>query len=333
MSANSGPNTPAHSALKPTLSHPVTSLSGQTNPPEDPRGSSLGRNVPPPSDMSGYRLQHRPPSQVTEEMSDTDTDSGDNTASKVASPPALLPPPPANQRLSPWKEFGKTRGHARSASHGGGIFTRTNSNRERQREESGTLPPTSTSDLSAADNFKRPLPSALKRPGHRRVFSECTKINPEDTAIPGHMKGHTKAVSKTDFILPHDHVDRERRSSLMTASKGAGLQGNGRGGHRRGHSRGDSLGQFFRGHSRQASRTDSIYTLRQTTPNVMNKIRFWQKGSDPPQVERKCRKVVPRHLVPSDSRVRTAAFLGLSQLTFSFSGSRSAKQPVPEQSH
>ena len=65
MSANSGPNTPAHTALKPTLSHPVTSLSAQANPPEDPRGSSLGRNVPPPSDMSGYRLQHRPPSQVT----------------------------------------------------------------------------------------------------------------------------------------------------------------------------------------------------------------------------------------------------------------------------
>ena len=298
MSGNSGPQTPGHSPLKATLSHPISSVTCQA--PEDPRGSSLGRNVSPPTDLSGYRLQHRPPSQVTEEISDTDSDNGENSPSKGVSPPALLPPPPANQRLSPWKEFGKTRGHARSASHGGGIFTRTNSNRERNREDSGPLSPT-----SGSDNFKRPLPSALKRPGHRRVFSECTKINPEDTAIPGHMKGHTKAVSKTDFILPHDHVDRERRSSLMAASKAASLQGNGRGGHRRGHSRGDSLGQFFRGHSRQASRTDSIYTLRQTTPNVMNKIRFWQRSSDPPQVERKCRKVVPRHLVPSDSKVRT----------------------------
>ena len=34
--------------------------------------------------------------------------------------------------------------------------------------------------------------------------------------ISGHMKGHVKSASKTDFILPHDHVDREkeRRSSV-----------------------------------------------------------------------------------------------------------------------
>ena len=51
-------------------------------------------------------------------------------------------------------------------------------------------------------------------------------------------------------------------------------------------------------------RTDSIYTLRQTTPNVMNKIRFWQKAEDAPPVERKCRKVVPNHLVPADTKVR-----------------------------
>lgn len=289
MSGSPPPYKKGHPALKATTSHPISSVTSQA--PEETRGSSLGRNVAPPTESSGYRQLHRPPSQVTEEASDSE-----QAEQQSPPPPSLLPPPPANPRLSPWKELGKTRGHARSASHGGVNFTRTNSNRERHREESGTLPPSS-------DNFKRPLPSALKRPGHRRVFSECTKINPEETAIPGHMKGHTKAVSKTDFILPHDHVDRERRSSLLSVNKPGGVQGNGRGGHRRGHSRGDSLGQFFRGHSRQASRTDSIYTLRQTTPNVMNKIRFWQKASDPPQAERKCRTIVPRHLVPSDSRV------------------------------
>ena len=75
----------------------------------------------------------------------------------------------------------------------------------------------------------------------------------------------------------------------------------------RGHSRGDSIGQYFRenfrGHSRQASRTESIYTIRQTATNNKRRIKFWQKTDDSPPVEREHRKVVPNHLVPSDTKV------------------------------
>ena len=109
--------------------------------------------------------------------------------------------------------------------------------------------------------------------------------------------GHKRTTSKTDFILPPDHEERERkRNSIQRPTDGGpggasgpaiitsgatGTSGNrshqGSGFHRR-H---DSLAFSFRGHSRQASRTDSIYTLRaSTTSSWTCKDRlcsFWSK--------------------------------------------------------
>ncbi len=68
-------------------------------------------------------------------------------------------------------------------------------------------------------------------------------------------------------------------------------------------SRSDSLAFSFRGHSRQASRTDSIYTLRQSGPNTKRKVfslfgRKKKEGEE--EGEPKHRIIVPNHLVPSD---------------------------------
>ena len=167
-------------------------------------------------------------------------------------------------------------------------------------------------------------PSALKKSalkGHRRVFSHGQiqfakdpvaagssggldpggdMIHPESAG--GH-KGHKRTSSKTDFILPPGHEERERKRSIAT---GSGVQRSGShrsasaGAHRRQASRSDSLGFSFRGHSRQASRTDSIYTLRQTTTNYKRKIfHFGRKKVD--TEESKHRTVVPNHIVPSDT--------------------------------
>ena len=316
---------PLHPTLQATTSHPITSNNPSLVASDEARGASLGRNVQPPtSSASKYHLpalegRPRPPSLLSEEPSDYDTDTesraGVERSSSVKLHPGggLIPPPPPNPRLSPWKEMTKTKGHARSVSHGGVTFTRTGSNRERQAREAeqqgpGTLPGQGAQGGPGGQQltdgqFKMPLASALKRPGHRRVFSESLQINADQTVIPGHMKSQTKAASKTDFILPAEHVDRERRSSVGVAGSGRGS------GHKRGHSRGDSIGQYFRdnfrGHSRQASRTDSIYTLRQNKPNVRDKFRFWQKTEDAPPMERKCRKVVPNHRVPTDTKVNS----------------------------
>jgi len=317
------PKGKVHPPLTATSSSPISPQQSALPHPEDPRGSSLGRNVAPPISFPSPSIRRplgsfsggRPPSNVSEEHSEvgSDTDTGDAGVSPTeqrhlmgalgpVSPP--IPSIATSSRLSPWKEITKSKGHARSMSHGGVTFTRTGSNRERHITDGpmpgGPLP-------AAPETTRPPLQSALKKPGHRRVFSHG-QINPELTAIPGHMKGQAKACSKTDFILPPDHVERERKSSTMSvhrtgSSKGNSLPGQGRpGSHKRGHSRGDSLGQFFRGHSRQASRTDSIYTLRQTTTNYKNKIFWWQTKADQPAVERKHRVVVPNHLVPTNPK-------------------------------
>jgi hypothetical protein len=59
-----------------------------------------------------------------------------------------------------------------------------------------------------------PLPSALKKPGHRRVFSHGQIGSPEQVVAGagGHMtRGHARSGSKTDFILPPGHEVRERK--------------------------------------------------------------------------------------------------------------------------
>lgn len=193
------------------------------------------------------------------------------------------------------------RGHQRSVSHGGQHLAHL------IRPQEDVLPPMP--------------PPALKKPalkGHRRVFShgqipfskdgtlglEAADMTSETT--DSYQKGHKRSGSKTDFILPPGHEERERKRSVA----GGGLQRSGsrlgsagpRGpsaGHRRQASRSDSLGISFRGHSRQASRTDSIYTLRQTTTNYKRKIfSFGRKKVD---AETKHRTVVPNHIVPSDT--------------------------------
>ena len=64
-------------------------------------------------------------------------------------------------------------------------------------------------------------------------------------------------------------------------------------------SRSDSLAFSFRGHSRQASRTDSIYTLRQSGPNTKRTI-FCFKRKKKDDGEPKHRTIVPNHIIPSD---------------------------------
>ena len=136
------------------------------------------------------------------------------------------------------------------------------------------------------------------------------------------MASSLRAGSKTDFILPPGHEERQQERQLQAksslsinrSSKGGSLPGHANSqyrsnSHKRLHSRSDSLGQnvanFLRGHSRQASRTDSIYTLRQNPTNYKQKIFWWQgAGAKEPEVgaERSHRLVVPNHLVPSNPK-------------------------------
>ena len=70
------------------------------------------------------------------------------------------------------------------------------------------------------------------------------------------------------------------------------------------HRRHDSLAFSFRGHSRQASRSDSIYTLRHPkgTWTLKDKLcSFWTRWKNEDlHKERQVRTIVPNHTIPSD---------------------------------
>lgn len=124
--------------------------------------------------------------------------------------------------------------------------------------------------------------------------------------------GHKRTASKTDFILPPDHEERERKRHSLQRQDSA-----------RSHRRHDSLAFSFRGHSRQASRTDSIYTLRASSGYNSTSCKdrlcfpFWNrcKGNKNSSTDAataagqffaasiyadRLRNIVPNHTIPSD---------------------------------
>lgn len=116
----------------------------------------------------------------------------------------------------------------------------------------------------------RPLRSAMK--GHQRALSQG-QIS-DDIAPPAQRSGHSRVGSKTDFILPPSHKEElQNRDLMMTTSASSA-----------------------RGHSRQASRSESIYTLRRSEmPSFWKRYiaRRTSKFDD-----RGYRIVVPNHTVP-----------------------------------
>lgn len=158
------------------------------------------------------------------------------------------------------------KGHSRSASHGGVAGPRTG------------LPtvdfgPISKPPQCPPSTVITPLPSAMKK-GHTRAASHGQIV--EDSSNP--VKGHNRVLSRTEFTLPPGHVERERPATGPAAWEG---------GHKKGH-------------SRQASRTESIYTLRSHRGSTKrNKLFFWK--TKPVTEAPKTRTIVPNHCVPPDT--------------------------------
>ncbi|CAD7086518.1 unnamed protein product [Hermetia illucens] len=114
----------------------------------------------------------------------------------------------------------------------------------------------------------RPLKSAIK--GHQRAFSQGQIT---DAVAPPQRSGHSRVGSKTDFILPPGHKESVENREFGPSVTSAG-----------------------RGHSRQASRSESIYTLRRTEIPPWWR-RFLCCRNDKFE-ERGYRIVVPNHTVP-----------------------------------
>ena len=130
--------------------------------------------------------------------------------------------------------------------------------------------------------FSFQLIIGILRQGHTRALSQgqipSQQVNP---------KGHSRTGSKTDFLLPPGHQERE-------GGVGHGAK------HHRQASRTVSADIFTKGHSRQASRTESIYTIRQTRVPWMDRILFWRQPKAP-ELPR-MRTIVPNHAVLPGTR-------------------------------
>ncbi|XP_036212625.1 phospholipid-transporting ATPase VD isoform X1 [Bactrocera oleae] len=117
----------------------------------------------------------------------------------------------------------------------------------------------------------RPIKSAMK--GHQRAFSQGQITDSPGTTDAS--RGHSRVGSKTDFILPPGHKEETETRDFgpsVTSSSGG------------------------RGHSRQASRSESIYTLRRSeTPPWWKRILVCHSEK---LDERSYRIVIPNHTVP-----------------------------------
>jgi len=157
--------------------------------------------------------------------------------------------------------------------------------------------------------------------GRNHLLSNPAKKCHHAVVDPGTKERHQKRISFCHQITTkgkkkRSSLQREPQASQQTRQR----QGSGK------HRRHDSLAFSFRGHSRQASRTDSIYTLRAsvghtTTNNWHFKDRlgyFWSKctrrkdddpcaqpgdnigTSTPAHGLDRVRNIVPNHTIPSD---------------------------------
>lgn len=123
----------------------------------------------------------------------------------------------------------------------------------------------------------RPLKSALK--GHQRALSQGQIPDVAVVPQPPPRSGHNRMGSKTDFILPPGHKDTLDPRDIGSAQSGS-----------------------VRGHSRQASRSESIYTLRRTS--VAPKWKRLLCCRSVIHEERGYRLVVPNHTVPAKTPKR-----------------------------
>lgn len=127
----------------------------------------------------------------------------------------------------------------------------------------------SVATQTAIGSAGRPLKSAMK--GHQRALSQG-QISDEVLPTPP-RSGHSRVGSKTDFILPPGHKEEPVNRDVGTSAASQ------------------------RGHSRQASRSESIYTLRRTEMPS-----WWKRhmlGRRPSKFDdRSYRIVVPNHTVP-----------------------------------
>lgn len=135
----------------------------------------------------------------------------------------------------------------------------------------GGTPMLSSSVAAAAAAAPRPpLKSAMR--GHQRAFSHG-QIGEGRGPAPA-APGHSRQPSRAEFILPPGHRDPPPPSAAIRHPS-------------------------IKAHSRQGSRTESIYTLRRDSEvGALQRAVFWLTRRQQPEVDNRNLVVIPNHLVP-----------------------------------
>lgn len=92
---------------------------------------------------------------------------------------------------------------------------------------------------------------------HQRTFSHGQTV---DGVTGTHHRGHRRAGSRTDFILPDGHEQREKERVRAKPPVGR-------------------TSSFPLGHKRTTSKTESIYTIRENKVPLLQRLMFWKKVS------------------------------------------------------
>ncbi|XP_044730312.1 phospholipid-transporting ATPase VB isoform X2 [Chrysoperla carnea] len=188
------------------------------------------------------------------------------------------------------------RRHIRSMSHGGGVPTITSTN---SSNVSGQTNVGSGGSVSGR-------PSVLKGGrGHQRALSHGQVVQVQ-IVESGIKSGHSRGGSRTNFELPPGHRDVEDSTNSTARIS------------------------LSKGHSRQASRSESIYTLRRSeVPTIWHRFFCFllRKSPSADCDDRGYRTVVPNHIVPPktprkehpngarvNNRIRTTKYTLLSFL-------------------
>lgn len=240
-------------------------------------GSFPSHQQPPSQQL---QQQQQPPSLLTPHQEHPLESVANQTTYMFTGHDPLAPPvgttAPSTSRilLDGYPRSAASSGHSRSISHGeGGSF-------------GGPIGIGAGALGGVGGHAGRPsaLKSAVKG-GHQRALSQGQIM---DTPTHATGRGHSRVGSKTDFILPPGHKEPTESRERDAASQ-----------HHLGvpHS---ATSTTSKGHSRQASRSESIYTLRRANkPPWWKRFWFCRLRSTAGKLEdRGYRIVVPNHTVP-----------------------------------
>ena len=153
------------------------------------------------------------------------------------------------------------RAHVRSVSQGGNAWFPLHTQPAAVPQPLHSADEATTAAAAAGDRgggqqhsiLVGPRTNDSSRPRHQRTSSHGQTSD----GVTANYRGHRRVGSRTDFILPEDHEQREKHRAKPQVGR---------------------TSSFPLGHTRNTSKTESIYTIRENKVPLMQRLFFWKKA-------------------------------------------------------